>query len=219
LPTLGLGFVRVLSRTWRVEVLGAENLVAGPDVPASTENPGNGGRLIALWHGRMLVGLVPHRDRGWSVLVSTSDDGDLTETLLSHFGYPVVRGSTSRRGAAALRELLTRIRDGGTVIITPDGPRGPRHAMNPGLAWMSRETGLPVIPGGFVCDRAWRLSSWDRFTVPGFRARLALVYGEPVRVPAQATNAELERVSVEIRRRMLAAEERGFAHLGVERDW
>lgn len=203
----------MLSRTWSIEVSGEEHL--GLDAVEG----GQGGRLIALWHGRMLVGLVPHRDRGWSVLVSTSDDGDLTETLLERFGYPVVRGSSSKQGARALRELLARIRRGETVVITPDGPRGPRHSMNPGLAWMSRETGSPVVPGGFVCDRAWRLSSWDRFTIPRPRARLAIVYGPPVRLSGDATTEDLQDATDEIRRRMLAAEARGFEQLGVERDW
>jgi lysophospholipid acyltransferase (LPLAT)-like uncharacterized protein len=84
---------------------------------------------------------------------------------------------------------------------------------------MSRETGVAVVPGGFVCDRAWHSKSWDHFTVPRYGARLALVYGEPVSVAPGASEAELGQATEEIRRRMLAAEQRGFDHLGVERDW
>jgi len=84
---------------------------------------------------------------------------------------------------------------------------------------MARATGFPVVPGGFVCDRAWHTRSWDHFAVPRFGARLAIAYGEPVRVAREASDAELGTATDEIRRRMLAAEEAGFAHLGVERDW
>lgn len=153
------------------------------------------------------------------VLVSPSDDGSLVLPLLARFGQRAVRGSTNKESARALRTLLAELRAGGSVVLTPDGPRGPRHSMNAGLAWLARATGFPVLPCGFVCDRAWRLRSWDRFTIPKPRARLALVYGEPLHVPAGGGPAALDEATAEIRSRMLAAEERGFAHLGVERDW
>ena len=209
-PKLAPALIRLMATTWTTDVLGAEHLEQAERAP---------GRMIALWHGRMLVGLVPHRDRDYSVLVSPSDDGDLSATLLARFGYRVVRGSTSGGGYRATRELLAELSKGGTVVITPDGPRGPRHSMNVGLAWLSRATGFPVVPGGFVCDRARHLDSWDRFTIPLPRARLAIVYEAPVSVDRRAGEAELDAAGELIRTRLLAAEERGFEHLGVERDW
>ena len=211
---LGAPLLRALARSWRVEVLGA----------ACVEEAcaRDGGCVMALWHGRMLVALPhhAHRDsRAWQVLVSGSEDGDLSERLLRAFGYGVIRGSRSRGGARALRELLAARGEDCVLVITPDGPRGPRHSMNPGLAWLARETGYAVVPCGFVCDRAWHTDSWDRFTIPKPRARLAFVYEEPVRVSPDASEREEELATEEIRSRMLRAEERGFAHLGVERDW
>ncbi len=206
LPLLGPSALRALAGTWRVERMGEEHL-------------GGGGRLLAMWHGRMLVGLPTHRDRGWFVLVSPSDDGGLVTLLLDRFGYRVVRGSSSRGGARALRVLSQALRDERTVVITPDGPRGPRHAMNPGLAWMARESGLPIVPCGFVCDRAWRLRSWDRFTIPKLGARVALAYGEPVRVPRDADDAALAERTERVRGAILAAERGAFDALGVADDW
>jgi lysophospholipid acyltransferase (LPLAT)-like uncharacterized protein len=83
---------------------------------------------------------------------------------------------------------------------------------------MARATGHAVVPCGFVCDRAWRARSWDRFTVPKPGARLALVYGEPIRVERDGGEEELERATELIRERMLAAELEGFRALGVEAD-
>ena len=91
--------------------------------------------------------------------------------------------------------------------------------MNEGLAWMAKQTGFPIVPCGFVCDRAWRLNSWDRFTIPKLRARVRLRYGEPVRVAADAGDEALARATTEVRARMLEAERLGFEELGVEGDW
>ena len=91
--------------------------------------------------------------------------------------------------------------------------------MNPGLAWMARATGRPIVPLGFAVDRAWRLGSWDRFTIPKPGARIAMVYGEPVRVARDARPEELELATRTVQERMLAAETRAALELGVARDW
>jgi lysophospholipid acyltransferase (LPLAT)-like uncharacterized protein len=162
------------------------------------------------------VPMAHHKNKGWVALVSRSGDGDLTESLLRGFGYGVIRGSSSRGGARALREMLDALRAGSVLIITPDGPRGPMHSMSPGLVWMARATGYAVVPCGFVCNRAWRLQSWDRFTIPKPFARLAFVFGKPIRIPRHATNPELEALSLAIGEALLAAERRGFELLGME---
>jgi lysophospholipid acyltransferase (LPLAT)-like uncharacterized protein len=198
-----------LSGTWQEELAGAEHLeraLAGR------------GFLIAMWHGRMVVPIHYFRERGWHVLVSPSEDGDLSEGLLERFGYAVVRGSSSRGGARALRELRAILDAGGVVVITPDGPRGPMHSVNPGLAWIARATGRPILPLGNTPDRAWRLATWDRFTIPKPGARIAMTYGEPIVVPREIDEAGLERASELVRERLLAVERAGFARLGREPD-
>lgn len=190
-------------------MLGTEHLPAA----------GSGGHFMALWHGRMVVALPHHAGRDWHVLVSPSQDGDISEALLKGFGCRVIRGSSSRGGARALREMLRVLRGGSVLIVTPDGPRGPRHSMNPGLAWMARATGFAVVPCGFVCDRAWRARSWDRFTVPKPRARVALVYGAPVRIERSASVEDLDAATERIRAGMMRAEQRGFDHLQEPPDW
>jgi lysophospholipid acyltransferase (LPLAT)-like uncharacterized protein len=153
------------------------------------------------------------------VLVSPSDDGSISTLLLEAFGFRVVRGSTSRGGARALRVMLELLQGGGVVVITPDGPRGPRHGVNSGLPWMARATGYPIQPIAFAVDRAWRLSSWDRFTIPKPFARVVIDWGELMHVPRETDPAELERVGEELRSRLMGAEARAFAQLGCEVDW
>lgn len=201
--------IRGLSRTWRRVIDGEEH------VRAARAN--GGGYFMALWHGRMLVPAAHHGHQGYSVLVSPSGDGDVSEALLEKLGYGIVRGSTGRRASAALREMLRLLRAGKPIAITPDGPRGPPRTLTQSLAWMASATGFPVVPCGFVGASAWHLNSWDRFTIPKPFSRIALVYGEPIYVERRGDD-DLALTSDEIRRRMDAAEARGFELLGVEPD-
>ena len=167
----------------------------------------------------MILPLTLHANRGYHVLVSPSDDGNLVKPLLQRFGYGVIRGSSNKNPARAIREMVDRLRVGGRVVVTPDGPRGPRHSTNPGTAWMAKATGFPILPCGIATDRAWRLNSWDDFTIPKPRARVVVVYGELLWVPADANDEAIDAATDEMARRMRAAEVRGFEHLGVEPDW
>lgn len=199
--------LRALARSWKVDIQGDDHAGARE------------GHLVCMWHGRMLIGAPVFAHRGYRVLVSTSDDGDLSQELLLASGYKVLRGSSSQGASRALRTMLGHLESGERVVITPDGPRGPRHAMNTGLAWMARKTGYPILPLGLVADRAWRLRSWDRFTIPKPRARIIAAWGAPLHVDRDADRPALESASTELRQRTLELEERAFEHLGVERDW
>lgn len=203
--------LRLLACTWRVQRHGR----AGGDILRAP-----GPWIIALWHGRMLVPmpLSEHKGRGIAILVSPSDDGTLVEMALSKFGYTVIRGSSSRGGARAMREMAGALRQGRPVVVTPDGPRGPRHAMNVGVAWLARETQAPILSCAIAVDRAWRLRSWDRFTIPKPFARIFIRYGDPVRVLADADELALEQVAGVLRQQLLDSERAGFLLLGVADD-
>ena len=202
--------LRALAASWKVERLGWEHL----ERAWSTT-----GTLVAMWHGRMLPALPLHKNMGAQVLVSPSDDGALVKTLLKRFGYFVIRGSTNRQAPRALREMREHLTRGQTVVITPDGPRGPHHAVNIGLAWLARATGLPILALGVAADRAWHLRSWDRFTIPKPRARVVLTYSEPLMVTPDASEEEMEAITEQVRVTLLRDEARAFEHLGVDRDW
>lgn len=174
---------------------------------------------MALWHGRMILGIPFHPGRPCSILVSPSDDGSISKQLLEACGYGVVRGSASRGGARAMRQMLGVLRNGGVLGITPDGPRGPRHSMNLGLAWMARATGFPVVPCGLAAERAWHARSWDRLTIAKPRARVVMAYGPAITVDRSGGLAALERATEGLREALLHAEEDAFRYLGVEPDW
>ena len=203
--------LRLLALTWRVQRTGDP----GRELLASDRR-----WIVAMWHGRMLA-LMPlrlHKGRGIHVLVSPSDDGSLAAQALRSFRFRAIRGSLSRGGASALRTMNELVAGGGQLVVTPDGPRGPRHSMNVGTAWLARATDAPMLPVGVAVDRAWRLRSWDRFTIPKPFARMVVAYGEPIAVAATATDAELEDIAANLREHLVALERDAFARLGAASD-
>ena len=168
--------------------------------------------IFCTWHNRLALSLMIFRDyvkarqpsRRLAALVSASKDGGLLAHVLGHFGVEAVRGSSSRRGAQALLELTSCIERGSDVAITPDGPRGPCYVVQPGVLALAQLTGLPIVPVSY--HAAWKktLRSWDRFQVPLPFARCEIIFGEPVRIPREATDAERETLRVLLETRLKA---------------
>lgn len=194
LDLLAPAVLRAVAASWRVERVGAEAFEA---LHAA------GAYVAAMWHGAMLAPTPLHRHRGIAVLVSPSDDGGLVVKVLRRFGYGVIRGSTSRHGPRAMREMREALAAGTPVVVTPDGPRGPQYAMNVGVAWLARETGAPILPVRITAAPAWRLRSWDKFMIPKPFAKVRVEYLPAVRVPRDATDLELEALSATLRQAML----------------
>jgi lysophospholipid acyltransferase (LPLAT)-like uncharacterized protein len=161
LAALAAGLLRALAATLRIECRD----LAGYFAPAR-----RGPILAAVWHNRiLLLPVVFARYRGGQrlvVLTSASRDGGLLAAVVRHFGVQAVRGSSSRRGGQALRELQGKLEEGCDIIITPDGPRGPRYEMSPGLLFLAEKTGFPMLPIHAEYSRYWELKSWDGFRIP-----------------------------------------------------
>jgi len=139
------------------------------------------GRFIyVFWHENLIL---PTQVRSsTSILISTHADGELIARAVRHLGFGVVRGSSTRGGAGALRQLVDVSRRT-HLCITPDGPRGPRRQVQPGAVFVASQTGLPIIPVGVGYANAWRARSWDRFAVPKPFSSARFVFGEPISVP------------------------------------
>ena len=153
--------------------------------------------IWAFWHNRMLVvPLVQERyfkERHGAVLTSPSKDGAIIAEIMGRFGQKSIRGSSSRRGAEAMRELANVIKNGGDVAITPDGPRGPRYKLGPGIIFLAQQTGAPVLPIHVEYSRCLRAGRWDGFMIPLPFARAHVTFGALyyVKESTQA-NAEFE---------------------------
>ncbi|MBL8699647.1 MAG: lysophospholipid acyltransferase family protein [Alphaproteobacteria bacterium] len=153
------------------------------------------GCLFAFWHARML--LLPTAfnattRRRLHMMISGHRDGRLVAAVIARFGLATVVGSSSRRGAGALRDMVGVIRRGDWAAITPDGPRGPRMRAQIGVAAIAQLADAPVIPVGYSTTRGRLLGSWDRMLVPFPFGRVAVVVGPPIAIAAEADEAGLE---------------------------
>lgn len=163
--------------------------------------------ILIFWHNRIFSAPAfyesyQRRNREVAVLTSASPEGSLLALLVSHFGIGSVRGSSSRRGSAALREMSARIAAGHDIMITPDGPRGPRYRLQPGALFLAQRTGAPILPVQIEYSRYWRLKSWDQFAIARPLARMRLTVGAPIHVGAAATADEMEEQRQRLERSM-----------------
>jgi len=156
--------------------------------------------IFAIWHNRLALSLIVFRKFVLSVqpahplaaLVSASRDGALLARVLELFGAKPVRGSSSRRGGQALLELVSAAEAGCHLAITPDGPRGPCYQVQPGVIAVAAATGLPIVPVTYRLGWKWRLRSWDRFQIPLPFSTWEVKFGEPLRVPRNASEEQRE---------------------------
>jgi lysophospholipid acyltransferase (LPLAT)-like uncharacterized protein len=115
-------------------------------------------------------------------LISGHADGEILAGMARQFGVRLIRGSSTRGGEGALRQMMEAMRHY-HIGLTPDGPQGPRRIVQPGLVFLASQTGHSIVPTGLAYRRAWRLSSWDRMALPYPGSQATFVTGEPVRVP------------------------------------
>lgn len=171
------------------------------DAQAAPFAQGDRQALFVFWHGRLfLCAAFRPPQRSMHVLISGHRDGMLISRLIAHFGIATVEGSSSKGGGPALRTLMRLMRDGGNVAITPDGPRGPAGTVAPGIVYLAKRSGLPVVPVAYSASRARRLKSWDRFMVPFPFSRVALVVGPPLMLAQdEEDTAGCERVAEALR--------------------
>ena len=167
-------------------------------------NPPNHPFLLAFWHNRLF--LLPYIYRKYcpkrpmAALISASKDGDKLEQVLVRLNIVCVRGSTSRRGPQALREVMRLSRQGYDSGITPDGPRGPKCRVQPGVIGLAQLTQNPIAPCSYVLSRKITLKSWDNFMIPLPFARCIVRLGQPIYVPAEADDAVRENKRLELER-------------------
>ena len=165
---------------------------------------GNMPVIFALWHGRLLPCTYHHRNQGIVTLISQHRDGEYIARIVQRWGYTAVRGSSTRGGSPAFRQLLRHLRAGRSLAITPDGPQGPRERMKPGPLLLAQLSGAPIIPAMGGADRGWWFGGWDRFLVPQPFARTRIAYGEPLRVPRDADAAQIAELQGELELRLAA---------------
>ncbi len=160
--------------------------------------------IIAFWHGELLMQpFLYQKFRGKhkaSVMVSEHSDGELIVRVIRFFGIEAVRGSSRKGGVKALVGALKLLRQGYDVAITPDGPKGPRYSVAPGVLALARKGGAPIYPFSYRSSRQWELGSWDRFIIPKPFSTLHFFVGEPLKNLPSDDNEAKERIKAALMR-------------------
>jgi hypothetical protein len=203
-PRIYAWVLRLLALTIRREIRHAER----------PEEYWNRGQycIAAFWHQRLLMmPFLPRRGRV-GMMISRHRDGEFIARAVKLLGIDSVRGSTTRGGAQALRGMARFFKDGGNLAITPDGPQGPRHVVQRGVVELARLTSAPILPVTYAASRKKVFDSWDRFILPLPFSKVIYIWGEPIFVPRELSEEELEekRLLVEERLRGITAEADAF---------
>ena len=197
LAALGAWIVRAWIFTLRFRLVDRAHVLETPP-----ERP----LLWAFWHNKLFV--MPHLferyfpGRLGAALASASKDGEIISAFLRHFGIRAIRGSSSRGGARALVEMKRAIQDGYIMAITPDGPRGPRYSISPGVVKLAQVTGGLILPIHVTFSRYWQLKTWDGFMIPKPFATVHITFDHLHEIPATADEALFEAQRVRLERMM-----------------
>ncbi len=195
--TLAGWLIRVMGWTLRYSFQGLEQM---------SERHAGHPVIFALWHNRIFAmpyakpKLSPHREV--CVLTSASKDGAILENAVHLFGLTAVRGSSSRRGAAALVALRKKLTSGATVTITPDGPKGPRYKVQPGVVKLAQTSGAPIVVVSVNFSSCWRLKSWDRFCIPKPFSKVMVKLEEGIEIARDLSEDAFENELMKLERLM-----------------
>jgi len=184
--------VRLVSSTVRMRVVNA---------PADFSKS-----VLCGWHGRSMLFADQYRRHGWYVIISLSNDGEMQTRIFSRLGYQTIRGSTGRGGVRALIEAIRVLREGGTMAMTPDGPRGPSGVVQGGVMTMAQKSGARLYPVGISCKPRVLAKSWDRYMLPIPFGRGVILFGEPITVPKDADEETVEAIRLQFEKAIHAAE-------------
>ncbi|WP_411825659.1 lysophospholipid acyltransferase family protein [Luteolibacter sp. AS25] len=195
-------FMKLWSMTLRYDV----NDKAGVVQPYIHSDP----VIFALWHNRIFT-MPPIWQRTGGkmrksvVLTSASKDGTILATAMKVFGLGAIRGSSSRRAVSALIGMKKALREGFDVCVTPDGPKGPKYTVQPGVIKIAQATGTDIIPIHIRYSSAWRLNTWDDFVIPKPFSSVSVTFAPPFKVPKGISEVEFEERRIDLEERLRKA--------------
>ena len=169
---LGWACIRLNAWSMNIEFIHKERL---DTIKKKGESP-----IYTFWHNRLLMMPLIALGHNVVIVISQHKDGEYISQVMKRFGFKSVRGSTTRGGSTALRQMVRKMRKGWHGAITPDGPTGPRYKLKEGVLLLSAFTGCPIIPLAFNSERKKILSTWDGFLVPYPFSRGVMIIGHPI---------------------------------------
>ena len=188
---IGLGY-------WVIRLIGPTLRVCISSEEGAQETLDQRPLIGSFWHSCIIPATYICRGLGVRVMSSNSYDGEYMGRIIRKFGFVAVKGSSSRNAVRALLGLRRALGEGWSVAFTLDGPRGPRHKVKPGPVALGRSSGVPLTTFHAAVDKAWVLNSWDRMMIPLPFSRVLVRFGKLIRVPAGASDEEVERYTAEL---------------------
>lgn len=187
---------------------------------------GKSGAIALFWHGRIPLCLAT-APQWWRkrtrAFVSPSSDGEFIAQALAMSGFPAIRVSSAKKGdsakarqaVAAIREAVSWVSEGGALVVTPDGPRGPNEVIAAGALQIARRSGQPVFLMGIAANPAAQLQgTWDKVMFAAPFGRGAVVWEGPLFVPAAADDAAIQQLIGDWSARLSAATRRAETIVG-----
>ena len=160
--------------------------------------------IYAIWHTNVLFSPYLNRGQNVAVMISSSRDGEFIARVVERLGNSAVRGSSSRGGISALKEMISLLRKGYPAAFTPDGPRGPAFRLQQGIVIAAQRSGVPIVPFHYECTRQWiAATSWDQHRVPKPFTTFVVSYGTPIYVAKNLGVQEFEEKTKEIENALL----------------
>lgn len=180
---LGYNFLNFVCRRIKWKVVGEENFKRFKEKKERA--------IFAVWHGRMFIPMYYLKGEEIYGIVSPSQDGEYFARIFSKFGYKTIRGSTGRKSISAVISAIKILKEEKFIAITPDGPRGPKEKVQPGVIYLASKTATPIIPTGATCKYKKFLNTWDNSLLPLPGGVGVIVFGEPVYIPG---NLEMDMI-------------------------
>ncbi|PTX97325.1 hypothetical protein DB346_20180 [Verrucomicrobia bacterium LW23] len=195
IPPIAEGIIRTMGFTMRMRYVDPDKIKGKKD---------RGPLLFSFWHNRFL--LMPYLfqhmepERRAVVMISRSWDGEIISSVANRFGIHCARGSTSKAGQSAFHEMVNLVtKEGYDAAITPDGPRGPRYSVQPGILHLAQITGCPIVPITYHLNWKLETRSWDKFQIPIPGSVCTLQAGRMIHVPRGAGATEMKVLAEELR--------------------
>jgi lysophospholipid acyltransferase (LPLAT)-like uncharacterized protein len=193
--------------------------VEGEEKEKEAVRRAGGGAVYVSWHQRMSYHLPHFGSSHVTTMISQSRDGEYAARIAKWLGLKTVRGSSTRGGLMALKELVKRIRNGEVGGMLADGPVGPARVAKIGALIIARDAEVPLIGVLWGADRCWVLNSWDRNLIPKPFSRVVFLYSEPIWIQRRARGEELEAYRKLLEERLNQGARWCDEQFGQERPW
>jgi lysophospholipid acyltransferase (LPLAT)-like uncharacterized protein len=163
--------------------------------------------VLSFWHGSMVIGWYIHRSLHMQALISQSKDGEILSAILESWGYTCIRGSSHRGGKEAMQIMIAEVNKGARLVVTPDGPTGPRQVMKIGAVRTAQQAAVSLLIASIHAEWKYHLKSWDRFEIPYPFSRVYIRYLGPLNIDLSLDGETLTQRVREIEKEWLTIDQ------------